>query len=142
MQSLGERIALLRKKQNLSQRQLMEILKFENLSKYEKDQRQPSYEILISIAEFFNVTTDWLLTGKIKEVKGREDNKLHNTLGELTNEEVKLIGLFRQLEDDRERAKVEGMLEMKVYETKESKKGMSSTYPNGEEAATKEKRHA
>ena len=64
MESLGERIARLRKSKGLSQRKLMETLKFENLSKYEKDIRKPNYEILNSLATFFNVSTDYLLNGE------------------------------------------------------------------------------
>jgi len=31
------------------------------ISSYELDQRTPSYEVLIKIAKFFNVSTDYLL---------------------------------------------------------------------------------
>ncbi len=38
----------------------MDILKFENLGKYETGDRKPNCDILMSIADYFNVMTDWL----------------------------------------------------------------------------------
>lgn len=139
MENLGERITSLRKSKGLSQRKLMEILKFDNLSKYEKNQRQPNYEILKSIADFFNVSTDWLLTGAdLKEEQiPVPENAVQHILGELTDEEIKLIELFRQL-SDRDKIKVEGIIEDKISESQKIKRGYSSTYQSGEEVATLE----
>lgn len=64
MDTLGERIAYLRNKEGLSQRKLMDILGFQNLSKYEKDTREPSLDILKLLSSYFNVSLDWLITGK------------------------------------------------------------------------------
>ncbi len=64
METLGERIAYLRNKHNLTQRQLMDYLKIENLSRYERNERRPSIDTITAIANFFNVSTDWLLLGK------------------------------------------------------------------------------
>lgn len=139
METLGDRIASLRKSKGLSQRKLMEILKFDNLSKYEKNQRQPNYEILKSIADFFNVSTDWLLTGEDpkKEQLPDPENVIQHILGELTDEEIKIIELFRQL-SDRDKIKIEGIIEEKIAESKQVKRGTSSNYQNGEDAATLE----
>lgn len=64
METLGERIAYLRNKHNLTQRQLMNQLKIDNLSRYERNERRPSIDTIIAIANFFNVSTDWLLLGR------------------------------------------------------------------------------
>ncbi|WP_206460662.1 helix-turn-helix domain-containing protein [Anaerovorax sp. IOR16] len=140
MESLGERIAFLRKEKGLSQRKLMEILEFNNLSKYEKNQRQPNYEILKRIADFFNVSTDWLLAGE-ESAKAEKGDSVSSVFGELTSEEIRILQLFRQL-SDRDKIKIEGIMEAKIDETKQDKRGLSSNYHNGEEAATREKKHA
>lgn len=141
MNTLGDRISSLRKSKGLSQRKLMDILNFDNLSKYEKDQRQPNYEILKKIADFFNVSTDWLLTGQDSDQHNLSDegSKVEHILGKLSDEEIHFIELLRQV-DDHEKAKIEGMLELKIAEAQSAKKELSSPYQNGDEdAATDEK---
>ncbi|PCK22749.1 transcriptional regulator [Bacillus pumilus] len=64
--ALGERIRALREAEKLTQKALADKLKIphQNLSNYERGFRNPDYETLIKIADFFEVTTDYLLTGK------------------------------------------------------------------------------
>ena len=63
MQIISERLKLLRAKHIISQKRLAEALdiKQNTLSQYETGVRLPSYEILIAIANYFCVTTDYLL---------------------------------------------------------------------------------
>ncbi|ATI75647.1 helix-turn-helix transcriptional regulator [Bacillus sp. FSL K6-1109] len=63
--ALGARIRALREKENLTQKALAAKLNIphQNLSNYERGFRQPDYETLIKIADFFEVTTDYLLRG-------------------------------------------------------------------------------
>lgn len=60
---LGERIKYLRKKHNLSQTNLAEILKIgkSTLSQYESNARTPSIEILGKIIRYFCTSSDYLL---------------------------------------------------------------------------------
>ncbi|MCD7817749.1 MAG: helix-turn-helix domain-containing protein [Lachnospiraceae bacterium] len=60
-----------------------------NLSYYMKG-REPSYDVLIRIADYFNVTTDWLIgrTGERTSVQGTLVSDIENTLH--LNEENKL----------------------------------------------------
>ncbi|PFZ12171.1 transcriptional regulator [Bacillus pseudomycoides] len=60
---LGKKIAELRKKQKLSQYDLAERLGFSRgkLANYEQGQREPDYDTLKKIADFFEVSTDYLL---------------------------------------------------------------------------------
>lgn len=60
---LGERIAKLRKQRNLSQYDLAERLGFSRgkLANYEQGSRQPDYDTLQKIADYFEVSTDYLL---------------------------------------------------------------------------------
>lgn len=46
------------------------------ISQYETGKRQPDYETLLKIAEFFGVTTDYLLTGEdTKKAPTQEDER-------------------------------------------------------------------
>lgn len=60
---IGKRLAQLRKEHNLTQKELAD--KFDispkAISFYELDQREPSNDLLKSFADFFDVTTDYLL---------------------------------------------------------------------------------
>ena len=46
-------------------------ISYSSLSKYERGDQQPSYETLIRIANYFNVTTDYLLVKKMEELFNR-----------------------------------------------------------------------
>lgn len=61
--TVGERIADLRKHRGLSQYQLAKLLNIatSTLGMYETGKRKPNVEMLEQIAEFFNVSTDYLL---------------------------------------------------------------------------------
>ena len=65
---LGQRIAYLRKSKNLSQAELAKIINIgtSTLGMYETGKREPNNEMLSRIADFFNVTTDYLL-GRITD---------------------------------------------------------------------------
>lgn len=66
---IGRRIKHLRKEMNLLQKDLAEKLNLtqQTISLYESEKRQPDYETLQKIANFFNVSVDYLL--------GRTDEK-------------------------------------------------------------------
>ena len=66
---IGQRIKQLRKEYNLTQQQFAELINLKNstISLYENEKRQPEFQTLVKIADYFNVTIDWLF--------GRVDNK-------------------------------------------------------------------
>lgn len=66
---LGARIALLRKQSGLSQRSLAAALRVSPsaVGMYEQDWRTPSTELLIEMARLFDVSTDFLLTGRSRQ---------------------------------------------------------------------------
>ena len=80
MATLGDRIRGLRERDNLTQKALAEKLNIphQNLSNYERGFRQPDYGTLIKIADFFHVSTDFLL-------KGEDFHKLAETKPEYSN---------------------------------------------------------
>ncbi len=59
----GIRLKDLRLKKDLQQKELAEIFstKQQNISRWENGKFEPSFEQLIEIAEFFDVSTDFLL---------------------------------------------------------------------------------
>ena len=61
--SIGSGIKNLRKNKNISRKELAEKLdiQYQTLANYENDNREPNSEILIKIANFFNVTIDSIL---------------------------------------------------------------------------------
>lgn len=61
--SIGSRIALLREERKLSQFDLSQKLSLgqSTIAMYEKDNRKPDPAMIVKIANFFNVTTDYLL---------------------------------------------------------------------------------
>lgn len=156
MQSLGERIAFLRESKGLSQRYLMEVLNFDNLSRFEKNERKPGLDIIISLAEYFGVSTDWILTGKGKtpnlkpdQADGKKQSVANEgvveykppektVIGEdVTEDEQELLGLYRQLVNSDARNEIHEYINMKLRMQRKTRKGSSSIYVNGEEAATK-----
>ena len=87
---LNQRIRLLRLARNMNQVELANRLGVtkQSVSNWENDYIQPSIEMLIKLAEFFKVSTDYLL--------GRDDGLNVNVSG-LTEKEVAHI---RMLVDD------------------------------------------
>lgn len=60
---LGKRLAQLRKEKKLTQRELSKELNISNssLALYETEKRQPDYNTLNKLADYFDVSTDYLL---------------------------------------------------------------------------------
>ena len=63
---LGARIAALRRKQGLSQTQLAQTLGVSPsaIGMYEQGRREPSAALLVALSRQFEVSTDYLLTGR------------------------------------------------------------------------------
>lgn len=63
MSSLGMRIKKLREQNNISQKDFAKKIDVSNvvLSRYESDERKPDYDTLEKIADYFEVTVDFLL---------------------------------------------------------------------------------
>lgn len=63
---LGDRLRSLREKHNLTQEQIAKKIGISRgtYAHYEINKRRPDYETLIKITDIFNVSLDYLLTGK------------------------------------------------------------------------------
>ncbi len=78
---LGERIRQLRTARNISQVTLARHLSVtkQSVSNWENDNIQPSVDMLVQIAQYFSVSTDYLLgldDHRYLEVKGLSDETL------------------------------------------------------------------
>ena len=84
MGMLGARIAVLRRQRGMSQAELAAALRISSsaVGMYEQGRREPSAQMLVTMAEFFGVTTDYLLTGKCLTQQERQAARqlLENTL--------------------------------------------------------------
>lgn len=88
------RIAELRKEKHLNQIGLAMKLNISQymVSAYETGRHQPTMDMLIELADFFNVSIDYLV-GK-SEIRFCADSLFNNNLSE---KELKLLNLFRTL---------------------------------------------
>lgn len=66
MDSIGERIKFLRNKFNLTQQDLADAIGVPraNISNYEKNRYKPASSALNALSKYFNVSGEWILTGK------------------------------------------------------------------------------
>ena len=91
---IGERLTELRKDAGLTQEELGRMLNLSNfnISAYECDKNEPSDEVKLKIAEFFGVTTDYLM-GKTDEPKPyvlqNKSIRIPKTLPETAEKEIK-----------------------------------------------------
>jgi transcriptional regulator with XRE-family HTH domain len=74
-ETMGQRLLRLRKARGLSQREAADRLGIDRstISAYERNMRQPSYEILVRMVSVYKVSSDYLL--------GIEESRSINTKG-------------------------------------------------------------
>lgn len=115
---LGKRLADARKKNGLTQAAVASKLDIESntVSGYESGYRSPSAEILLKLAELYNVPVDYLL-GRIYTGNGFADfhTVLKETYGTVG---LKILDLLNTLEE-KEQYRVLGYIE-KIIEQKET----------------------
>ena len=69
MQRLGEKLRTLRKQHGLSLRELattLEVNSYSHLSEIESGKSKPSVDLLLKMANYFNVMTDQLLRDELE----------------------------------------------------------------------------
>ena len=84
-------LKLLRKQNNKTQAEIAKLLSITSAgyNNYEKKKTEPSIDILVKLADYYNVTLDYLV--------GREFN---NEFGYLNDKEKELVSMFRQMNND------------------------------------------
>lgn len=76
--TLGDRLRYLRSKNQMERQQLADAtgITYHALSKYETNARQPDHETLNKLADYFNVSTDYLL-GRTDDPAAFDDVRQH-----------------------------------------------------------------
>lgn len=73
----AERLAAVRKRRGITQRSVVDSIEYisstQVLSNYENGQRNPDYQTLVALANYYHVTTDYLLGASDEENPGIED---------------------------------------------------------------------
>lgn len=85
----GSRLKVLRLYKNMKQEDLAHVLSISKsaVGMYERNERQPSFEIIEKISQFFNVSIDYLITGKEHEVECKSSIDLSS----LSDEDIKEV---------------------------------------------------
>lgn len=109
---LGQRLKALRIASRKTQRDIADVL---NISRsayalYEAGKRQLGYETLLSLAEYYNVSLDYLF----------ERTEVKEQLGDFETEERRLLEQFRRL-DARGRDTVQHLMELECRHTEKDK---------------------
>lgn len=83
----GEKLKLLRNKRGLSQKELTDRLNLNRstYARYETSTTQPDYDTLKKLADFFNVSTDYLL-GHDKPVDEMSEDEIDEEIKEIMKE--------------------------------------------------------
>ena len=89
MQSLGERLAALRKEKGLSQAELAKLLNMgqSTIAMYERNRRTPDPATLNRLADFFDVSVDYLLGRTDKRKRLKEESRRQGEQPILAREE-------------------------------------------------------
>ncbi len=97
---LGDKIKELRTQNNLTQIELAHKLKITRsaLSLYELNKRKPDSDLLLIIANFFNVSTDYLL-GKDINKKDISDNLLTGLSPENQKKAIEYIKMLKLVDE-------------------------------------------
>ncbi len=117
---MREKLKNLRKKKKLSQTEMAKILNVHQtaVSQWEKGRTTPDMQTLIKIADYFNVSIDYLL--------GQEKNTI-DTEETLTLEEKQLIEKYRLLDDYGQKA-VNHMLDIECERCSAIEKEQQARY--------------
>jgi len=97
---IGTRLKKLRKDKNLTQAELSLRLSISrsSLSLYEINKREPDCETINKIADFFEVSLDYLYGRSSDSFNSKK--KLMNISASLTEKEKKLLEIFNKIKDE------------------------------------------
>lgn len=98
----GDKIVALREKRGLTQEELAAIIGISraSLSHYEKNRRTPDYTVLTKLADFFEVSVDYML-GRSNEQAGNNDTTVKNLTENLELTDAQLLENFSFTVDGR-----------------------------------------
>ena len=125
----GQKLKELRRKHKITQEQLAKIINVErsSIGKYESTNTIPSKETLLKIAQYFNVSTDYLLGNENTQQK-RESKKTIET-EKLTLQEKTLLETFRSTTEFGRQRIIQSALN--IYDEIEKKNTSTNTRNSG-----------
>jgi len=93
MANFGSRLSELRKNKNLTMKDLANEIGVSRttISRYENDSRQPSKEVLEVLADYFEVTTDYLLGRTNQKYFSQDETIAFHAKGDLNEEDQKMV---------------------------------------------------
>jgi transcriptional regulator with XRE-family HTH domain len=93
MSTFGERLRLLRQEKGLRQKEIGELLgvQVSSIGKFENDQREPLPSAIIKLAEYFQVSADFLLGRSSSRLATDTNTVEYNEIADLPEEARKLI---------------------------------------------------
>lgn len=111
MCTLGERIKTLRENKQMTQQNLGDIVNLHgsNIGRIEKGKVFPTSDVLLKIALCFDVSCDWLLTGKNADIPFCDNA-----------DEISLIQSYRQLATE-DKDDIHELIEFKLYRAEKKK---------------------
>lgn len=118
------RLKQLRENKGLTQAELAKLVDISasSIGMYEQGRREPSKEVLLQFADFFNVSVDYILGRDKSSTKASHSPKDQRDLNEfLNNTEIMFDGELHQL-DDEDREKLRHALEFVFWQAKEKNK--------------------
>ncbi|BFH18033.1 helix-turn-helix domain-containing protein [Paenibacillus melissococcoides] len=143
MKTIGERLRFLREQAGLSMNELEDSIGASrgSVNKWEKGSI-PGGKYLITLSDYFNVSTDWILKGE-KEIFAQNEvsKRLNSELPELSYSDIELLAKFHQL-TEKEQGRIEERIEIYLSERKtktdsSSKQSRSTNGDGREEAASR-----
>lgn len=89
LKGIGERIRLARKKQNISQAKLAEMVQIStsHMSDIENGKKIPKLDLFIKITEALQVSSDWLIRSNVPEVNNIYVEELSDLLRDCSQAE-------------------------------------------------------
>lgn len=122
---IGERLELILKHYRLTKKQFAESISYSpgNITDWIKGRYKPSSKALINIENIYKISQNWLINGdgnmfisdlsnlKSDESFNTEISKNVSSLGILSEEEINMIRLYRNL-SEKDKNKIQGFLEI------------------------------
>lgn len=114
---IGQRLKELRKSRRITQTELSERINISQstLANFENEKRTLPIDILIKIAQYFDVSTDYILgLSEVSELS-TDNNFIHYVYDEsLSEDEKKLVETYRHLNSDEQKIVLGKALDLKL----------------------------
>lgn len=117
---IGKQIKELRKSKHITQTELSEHLNVgqSTLANFENEKRIIPVDIIIKLADYFDVTTDYLLG--LSPISSSPQESVHGE--QLSEDEAKLLNTYRSLGSDEKQIVLGKALDLKLSSSVETRK--------------------